>query len=133
MIGIRTNLKRINNMRKRFKGIIDSFGTKNGWKYPLPTILLTNITDLSTNQIVTDHLWFNLTKGFKDLNLKEGDIVMFDARVKPYYRGYKGYREEVQWEHPIEQDYKLSHPTKISKGNEDKFKTMEWAEGHCGG
>jgi len=35
--------------------------------------------------------------------------------IKEYYKGYAGYKEEVQWEKPIEQDYKLSHPTKIRR------------------
>lgn len=112
---MRAQLKQINGIRKRFQGTVDSFGTKSGWKYPLPTILLINVIGLSTNQLITDHLWFNLTKGFSKLDLKEGDIIKFDARVKSYYRGYKGYKEEIQWEHPIELDYKLSHPTMIIK------------------
>lgn len=113
---MRKQLKPLNNTRKRFKGTVDSFGTKRGWEgITLPTILLTDVIDLSTNKKVTKHLWFNLTKGFSKLNLKEGDIIKFDARVKEYTKGYKGYREDLEFERPIETDYKLSHPTKIEK------------------
>lgn len=117
---MRTNLKKLNGIRKRFHGTFERFGTKQGWKGLLPTILLRDVIDISTKRIVTQHLWFNLTKQFKILDLKEGDVVMFDARVKQYIKGYAGYREDVQWEKPLEEDYKLSHPTKILKQNEEE-------------
>ena len=63
------------------------------------------------NKLVSEHLWFNLIKSFEKLDLRENDIVQFDARVKKYEKGYKGYRDDVY--KPIETDYKLSHPTKI--------------------
>lgn len=62
---------------------------------------------------MTDHLWFNYTKGFKGLGeLKIGDVIQFNARVKKYYKGYFGYLEDVP--RSQQRDYKLSHPTKIS-------------------
>ena len=76
------------------------------------TVLLTDIKDMQGNTI-TDHLWFNLTKGFEKLNLQENEIIKFDARVKSYMKGHKGYRDDVY--KPIEKDYKLSHPTRIAK------------------
>ena len=47
--------------------------------------------------------------------LKEGDNIQFDARVKEYVKGYFGYKEEIQMERPLEEDYKLNFPTKIKK------------------
>ena len=66
-----------------------------------------------SREVVTDHLWFNFTKGFSNIEsqLTEGVEVEFTARVKQYTKGYKGYRDDVY--KPIEVDYKLSHPTKI--------------------
>lgn len=110
---MRTKLKKFNEVRKRFKATFVRFGTKSGFKYPLPTILFENVIMLSTNKKITNHLWFNLTKQFNELDLKEGDVVEFDARVKKYIKGYQGRREELEFENPIEEDYKLSHPTKI--------------------
>ena len=55
-------------------------------------ILLLNIKDDSGKKI-TEHLWFNMTKGFRSLGLREGDEVEFLAR----------------------RDYKLSYPTKMRK------------------
>ena len=110
---MRKDLKKFNEIRKRFKGTFERFGTKAGYKYPLTTLLFKYIIDSSTKEKVTEHIWFNLTKGFNTLDLKEGDIIEFDARVKEYTKGYMGYREDVY--KPIETDYKLSHPTKIKK------------------
>ncbi|MOA55104.1 hypothetical protein D3C78_1788350 [compost metagenome] len=64
-------------------------------------------------RLATDHLWFNLTKGFKDLRLQPGDRVQFDARAKPYTKGYKGKRKSIN--KPVQDDYKLSHPTKVRR------------------
>ena len=95
----------MNEVRKRFRGTFERFGTKTGWQgREVITLLLKNIMDLSNQQEITDHLWFTYTKRFQEVNLKEGNIIEFDARVKEYW---KGYRED------IEKDYKLSHPTKI--------------------
>jgi hypothetical protein len=69
---------------------------------------------LLDDKIVTDHLWFDLTKGFESADLLPGDVVEFCARVSIYEKGYKGYRNDV-FDRPIEKDYRLSRPTKIKK------------------
>jgi hypothetical protein len=109
---MREALREIEEERKTFSGIFVRFGFKNGWNRPVPTVLLKEIRN-DNNEVVTDHLWFNLTKGFEKLDLQEGDIVQFDARVKSYVKGYFGHRYDVY--KPRETDYKLSHPTKIQK------------------
>lgn len=96
--------------RHTYKGTFVREGIKNGYKGIERTILLADVTD-QEGTIVTDHLWFNYTKGFRDANLEPGDIVEFTARVSKYVKGYKGYRWDVY--KPIEVDYKLSYPTKI--------------------
>ena len=110
----RKELAKIQNNRKTFIGIFERCGTKTNWHgFPEKTILLTDIKDSIGNK-VTGHIWFNITKGFEQLGeLKQGDVVQFDARVKPYFKGYNGYKEEIRWEKPIEKDYKLNNPTKI--------------------
>ena len=45
--------------------------------------------------------------------MQRRDIIAFQARVTAYEKGYKGYRKDVY--KPIEIDYRLSNPTKISK------------------
>ena len=109
---MRKKLKIINEIRKTFIGQFVRFGTKSGYMGIERTILLKDIKDLE-GHIISNHLWFNYTKGFEKINLQENDVIKFDARVKEYERGYKGYKEGIY--KPIELDYKLSHPTKIEK------------------
>lgn len=117
----RPAMRKMNNQRKTFTGDFIRYGTKPAWGggEPDKTILLQNIVDSETGETVTDHLWFNYTKGFRLLGvLTKGDRVKFDARVKEYWKGYMGHREEILYSadyKPPEQSYKLSHPTKISK------------------
>lgn len=110
---MREELAKLRNMRKSFKGTFVRFGLKSGYKGPLKTVLLKDIIDVNSDKIVTDHLWFNLTKGLERLQLQEGDIVGFDARVTTYLKGYRGRREDEL--HPVEVDYRLSFPTKVEK------------------
>lgn len=107
---MRKSLQNIEEVRATFTGEFVRFGVKNGYKGPEETLLVKTITD-QDGKIVADHLWFNLTKGFQKLNLSEGDLVQFDARVKEYLKGYFGRRDDVY--KPAEIDYKLSHPTKL--------------------
>lgn len=118
---MRRELAKKENERARFTGSFVRFGTKNGWHDLEKTILLRNIR-YTNGEVVADHLWFNYTKGFESADLEkpfcENDVIEFVARVKLYLKGYRGWREDV-WK-PVEHDYKLSHPTKISNlGQED--------------
>ena len=108
---MRNELAEIEDFRGTFIGTFARFGTKSGYRGPEPTLLLKDVRD-GQDKLMTDHLWFNLTKGFGALGLLEGDIVRFDARVKWYLKGYLGRREDV-WDAPVEEDYKLSHPTRV--------------------
>ena len=114
---MREKLKENNGLRKEFVGTFVRFGSKTNYKgYPETTILLANIQLSNSKKIFTEHLWFMMTKEFDKIGLKEGDLISFQARTKEYWKGYKGHRyddEEYLNEHPIEKDYKLSHPTKV--------------------
>lgn len=110
---MRKNLQKIgSDERHEFVGVFSRQGTKNGFKGPVKTVLLIDVRT-TDGKIVTDHLWFNMTKGFEILNLKEGDVIGFAARVSPYEKGYKGSRDDIY--EPISIDYRLSYPTKIHK------------------
>lgn len=107
---MRQQLQKLEGKRGRFTGVFCRYGNKAVWKgITLKTILLKDIKH--NGRLVCDHLWFNLTKEFDNLSLKEGTQIAFDARVKSYYKGYQGYREDV--DKPVEMDFKLSHPTKV--------------------
>ncbi len=109
----RKGLKTYRGQRLSFTGIFVRFGTKRNFKgYPEKTVLLKDVRTSGGEQ-VTDHLWFNYTKGFEALKLIEGVQVSFDARVQLYKKGYRGRDIEKECENPPATDYKLSRPTKI--------------------
>lgn len=109
---MRKNLKKLDGERKRFSATFERYGSKTAYKGPpLKTILLKIFVDIDTNSIVTDHLWFNFTKGFEALGeLSPGTKIEFEARVKPYEAGYKGYNWEKSLDSPVRTDYKLAWP-----------------------
>jgi len=97
--------------RKKFRAQFSRFGKKTNYKgYSEETILLREIVDVETNDVVADHLWFSLIKSFEKLSLKEGVIIEFEARVKVYQKGYVNSRYKID---NSKKDFKLSHPTKI--------------------
>jgi hypothetical protein len=109
---MREKLKPMENARSRFTGVFERYGRKKAYKGPpIVTLLFVNVKD-QLGQSVTNHIWFTQTKGFAQYNFEKGDVVSFDARVKEYWKGYKGYRDDV--DNSIEKDYKLSNPTNIN-------------------
>jgi hypothetical protein len=78
--------------------------------YSEDTILLINIIDGESKELVADHAWFSYTKGFEKVQLKEGTVLEFEARIKAYAKGYinRGLGMTKR-----KTDLKLSHPTKI--------------------
>jgi hypothetical protein len=108
---MRTTLAKNQGERKRFKGVFVRIGKKTNYNgYSEDTILLQNITDLSDNRQVADHVWFTFSKGFENAGIREGDLIAFDARVKSYKKGYVNKDLNMR---ERKTDYKLSHPTKI--------------------
>lgn len=123
---MRKELKIIGSKERHvFTATFIRFGFRDGYKGPVKTILLQDV--LLDGKIVTDHLWFDLTKGFESADLLPGDVVEFCARVSVYEKGYKGYRNDV-FDRPIEKDYRLSRPTKIKKIGK-KYKEEKPPEG----
>ena len=110
------------NQRHIFYGTFARYGVKSGYKGPIKTVLLKNIEN-DNNELITSHLWFNLTKGFKNLNLVPGDKVKFNGRIKPYIKGYMGRRTDVFV--PIEKDYSICYPTQIEIVKRNKKYTGE--------
>ena len=86
---MRKNLEDKVGQRKKFSAEISRFGKKVNYKgYTDITILLTHIVDTETNAVVTNHQWFAFTKGFEKAQVKEGETIEFEARVKVYKKGY---------------------------------------------
>ena len=101
--------------RHVFTATFVRLGFRNGYIGPVKTMLLQDVT--LDSKIVSDHLWFDLTKGFSGADLSPGDVVEFCARVSAYEKGYKGHKDDVL-NRPIERDYRLSRPTKEKFKNE---------------
>lgn len=61
---MRKELKIIGSRERHvFTATFIRFGFRDGYKGPVKTILLQDV--LLDDKIVTDHLWFDLTKGFE--------------------------------------------------------------------
>lgn len=111
---MRSKLASSEGERKKFSARFVRLGKKVNYKgYSEDTILLSNVTDLETNTIVTDHLWFSYTKAFEKVKLEEGATITFEARVKAYKKGYVNKAIGINNKRT---DFKLSHPTKIALG-----------------
>lgn len=99
--------------RHLFQGTFIRSGFKTYQEHHNPTLLLGNILD-ETQQLVTEHLWFNYTLGFLRLGeLRRGDRVTFAARVASYQKGHWFDRQ---------QDFRLTRPTRISRVDETERK-----------
>ncbi|HEX8653062.1 MAG TPA: hypothetical protein VF708_19755 [Pyrinomonadaceae bacterium] len=102
---MREKLREINGVRARFRGRFSRFGQRTSGGYVKHMALLVCVTDAKGNEM-TDHLWLNLTERVKALDLKPGDVIEFDARVRDYTKGYYDNRRR---------DYKLNNPTNFVK------------------
>src|SRR5688500_18874607 len=108
---MRKALAKEEGQRKKFKAVFSRLGKKVNYQgYSEDTILLTNVQDAETNQVVADHLWFSYTKSVGKVSLTEGVHLEFEARVKEYKKGYVNSRYKIN---QSRKDFKLSHPTKI--------------------
>jgi hypothetical protein len=87
---MRENLKVRNGERFRVEGIVQRYGGKltNIPKLDIycwqETILILNIKDLNSGEILTDHIWLKVGKTIEKLNTESGDVIQFDARVDSY-------------------------------------------------
>jgi hypothetical protein len=108
---MRSGLSKDEGVRKKFYGTFSRLGKKRNYNgYSEDTILLVNIIDAESSELAADHAWFSYTKGFEKVQLKEGTVLEFEARVKAYAKGYvnRGLGMTKR-----KTDLKLSHPTQI--------------------
>jgi hypothetical protein len=109
---MRKELRKNNEKRLLFTGIVGCFGTKKNWHgFPEKTILFKDVK-YESGDLATDHIWFTVGKTIASLELKEGDRISFEARIGRYMKGYVNYRECIDESIP---DYKLNRPTKFKK------------------
>lgn len=110
---MREELQARDGKRGKFTATFARFGSKTAYKGPMiKTALFRDIKDES-GEIVTDHLWFTVGKQMEALNLTPDDRVAFEARVKPYRKGYRGHRDYDDDMPAPSVDYRLAWPTKM--------------------
>lgn len=103
--------------RFKFSGKFKKYGFKFNDRrktHASPTILLVDVKLIDGDDEIdmTDHLWFNLTKGFKYLGiLADDDIISLYGRVTEYTKGYQGSKTDV--DKPIQIDYKIERPSRV--------------------
>lgn len=108
---MRNRLASNKEVRKKFHAVFRRFGKKVGFSgYTNETVLLIDVRDAQTQEVLTDHVWFAYTRGFERIRLQPGVKVEFEARIKAYKKGYVNRRLAIN-ERKV--DYKLSNPTRI--------------------
>jgi hypothetical protein len=108
---VRKKLSADLGLRKRFSAEVERFGKKINYKgYSEETILLKNIRDIDSKEVVADHVWFTFSLTFQKAKVVEGSTIEFDARVKDYTKGYVNKKIGIN---NRKKDFKLSNPTKI--------------------
>ena len=117
LIILREKLKKLGDKKRHtFQGTFEFNGYKKdkykfGQEYENATFMLSNLKIVQGDnlELVTDHIWMNLTKQFLKFGwLKKGDMVQFDGRIKSY-SSKKGI------------NYKIERPSKVKvfrKGTE---------------
>ena len=97
-MAIRKKLRARDHERFRIRARVERFSAKIGWRGARQeTVLFKDVTDVVTNEVLTDHMWFRTGKWAEDL--RAGDIVTFDARVTKYSKG-NGHKFDWRMERP---------------------------------
>ncbi len=102
------------NNRYRFEAVFSRFATTQEHIEGKEAILLLDVK--RGNKLVANHLWLCRIQEFKKLNLKEGDIVSFTARIN-MYRRFKNQRKLI--------DFGLSNPMHVYKVNKEEITMTE--------
>jgi hypothetical protein len=107
---VREAFRALEGERRRFKAIFERFGERTYKNHVSKTLLFLNVTETVTGQVLTDHLWFPMNQTFEKLELKQGEVMVFDARVG-IYRKKQRYNDGLRDNYSIVEDYKLRNPT----------------------
>ena len=110
-------ITRVAALASEIMGLINTGTAIRIWQGSKPVI------NPTTQQEVCDHLWFTVGKQLDKLNLKEKEVIRFDARVTRYVKGYVHRDEDNR-----EIDYRLSFPNKFVKVVSDGIGVSENAQ-----
>lgn len=78
------------------------------------TVLLRDVRDAETGELLADHMWFNRGRLWRSLDLRAGDRVEFYSRAIEYRTGYWGPNRVRQQEAPARRDYRLTPPAGLT-------------------
>jgi hypothetical protein len=78
------------------------------------TVLLRRVRDAATGYLLADHVWFSRGNVWRNVGLRRGDIVRFDARVVEYRTGYWGPNRVYRAVTPPRVEYKLMPPVNLT-------------------
>jgi hypothetical protein len=95
-LAIRKKLRRRDEERFRVRAKVARFGTS--FSGGAPTVLLLDLTDCASGEVLTDHMWFRT--GRWSASFRIDDVVCFDARVSRYPKGRHF-------------DWRMMRPTKV--------------------
>ena len=71
----------------RVRGTFVRKGSRSAKGRIYPTVLIRNIRETDSGELLADHLWFNCGNVWKTARLQPGDIVEFWARSIEYRTG----------------------------------------------
>jgi hypothetical protein len=77
------------------------------------TILITDVRDVMTGELLADHLWFNRGEIWKKALLESGDLLRFHARAIEYRTGYWGSNKYRRAAEPPRREFKLTPPAEL--------------------
>jgi hypothetical protein len=106
----RCELKKYLGTRVRVSGEIQQISSCHshlGSEYTVACVV--HIRHVRSGEYLTQHVWIPVA--FLPGGVKEGDIVVFDAEVVEYSKGYCGPREGLRKERPFRTDYTLRRVT----------------------
>jgi hypothetical protein len=110
---MRTALQARDGQQCRYRATVGRFGSRRvAGAYPVRTVLLLDVVDVETGEVVADHLW--MTAGRWSAALRIGDQVEFDATAAPYQRGYFGPLAHVALARPPSRDWRLERPARVA-------------------
>jgi hypothetical protein len=116
---MRTGLQALYGKRTTFIATFsrrDVFRTKWGW---MEKVLLKNIFDVQ-HKPLANHTSITDRPSLQRLSfLKDGDLIVFSARVIEYIRGYFGNDIDLRSQHPYSVDYMLFDVRDVKKQNID--------------
>jgi hypothetical protein len=111
---MRELLAPLEGQRLTFTGTFAGYGCRPHYgNVYLQTVLLQDVTT-ADGAPATDHVWMYCGERFGALDLRRGDKLTFQARVRPYHKGQIYCRKNGRLKRVKSYlDFTLSYPTRI--------------------